>query len=187
MKNSFNPFKVFYIEIWKEHPIYTNYEASNFGNIRSLNYNKTGKTKEIKQCLHTGGYPYFTVCVDGKSKKILSHRFIWECWNNLIPEGLEIDHIDTDRTNNSLSNLRQGTPKENSNNVISCKHRSEILTNNKKLSKTVLQYSLQGEFIKEYPSSWEVQRETGYNRANISNCCRGIQKTAYGFLWSYAV
>lgn len=183
MKNSYNPYKVFYIEVWKAHPIYKNYEASNFGNIRSLNYYRTGKTKELKQSLNkTDGYLYFGIWVDSKLKTIKSHRFIFECWNGLIPKGLEIDHIDTVRNNNSLSNLRLGTSKENSNNVLT----RQKLINNTKKSKKVNQYSLQGDFIKEYPSTKEIERELGFDNSHIGKCCNGKLKTAYGFLWRYA-
>ena len=48
----------------------------------------------------------------------------------------------------------------------------------------VLQYTLDGVFIKEWPSATSVV-EIGYNQTNISNVCRKKQYTAYGFLWKY--
>lgn len=42
------------------------------------------------------------------------HRLVWEAWNERpIPDGREIDHIDTLRWHNELSNLRVVTHKEN--------------------------------------------------------------------------
>lgn len=52
-------------------------------------------------------------------------------------------------------------------------------------SKTIVQYSINGEFIKEWPSSMEIQRVLGYLNSNISRCCRGDRKTAYKFIWKY--
>lgn len=49
-------------------------------------------------------------------------------------------------------------------------------------SKTIIQYSINGEFIKEWPSSMEIQRVLGYLNSNISRCCRGDRKTAYKFI-----
>ena len=43
-------------------------------------------------------------------------RRVWKLANGKIPPGLEIDHIDNDRTNNDLSNLRLATRAENARN-----------------------------------------------------------------------
>ena len=51
--------------------------------------------------------------------------------------------------------------------------------------KPVLQYSLTGEFIKEWVSTSTAARETGVNVGNISLCCRGKYKQAGGFVWKY--
>ena len=45
----------------------------------------------------------------------------------------------------------------------------------------VIQLSLDGEFIAEYPSMKEAERITGVK--NISNCCRGYYQSAGGFKW----
>jgi hypothetical protein len=54
--------------------------------------------------------------------------------------------------------------------------------------KTVHQYDLLGNFIKEW--SYMQDAEVFYNKKrsnNISSCIRGRQKTAYGFIWEYKV
>ena len=56
---------------------------------------------------------------------------------------------------------------------------------NGKCSKKVLQFTLDGELIKEWPSVMECSRN-GYDFRNISACCRGERKSAYGFKWCYA-
>ena len=45
-----------------------------------------------------------------------NHRYIWELFNGPIPEGFQIDHIDGNRSNNRLENLRVVSPSENSRN-----------------------------------------------------------------------
>lgn len=52
-------------------------------------------------------------------------------------------------------------------------------------SKVVLQYSLDGTFIKEYPSTKEVERKFRFDQGNISACCLGKYKTAYGYIWRF--
>lgn len=60
---------------------------------------------------------------------------------------------------------------------------------NEKLSKSkyksICQYDLDGKFIKEWESGLNIEKETGFNRKNISACCRGVRKTAYGYIWKF--
>jgi hypothetical protein len=51
--------------------------------------------------------------------------------------------------------------------------------------KSVLQYTLDGIFIKEYPSAREASRATNAHWKNISNCCNGNKKTHLGFMWKF--
>lgn len=53
-------------------------------------------------------------------------------------------------------------------------------------SKPVLQIDKNtNEVIAEFPSMIEVERQFGFSFKNISCCCRGITKSAYGFKWRY--
>lgn len=52
-------------------------------------------------------------------------------------------------------------------------------------SKAVLQFDLEGNFVKEYPSVGTALREIGAKGACISNCSLGKGKTAAGFQWKY--
>lgn len=73
--------------------------------------NKFGRKVGHKQ---KNGYMYVTVC----GKQILMHRFVWEAFNGEIPDGMEIDHINTIRSDNRLENMRLVTSKENKHNPI---------------------------------------------------------------------
>lgn len=54
------------------------------------------------------------------------------------------------------------------------------------MSKTVEQYDLKtGDVINTFYSTREAGRQTGFDSSGISKCCRGKQKTAYGFGWRY--
>lgn len=46
-------------------------------------------------------------------KKRLAHRIVWMINNGNIPEGMQIDHVDGDKKNNVLSNLRLATKSQN--------------------------------------------------------------------------
>lgn len=39
-----------------------------------------------------------------------------------------------------------------------------------------MQYDLEGNFIKEWVTTMEIQRQLNYHRSNISNCCNGLVK-----------
>ena len=52
-------------------------------------------------------------------------------------------------------------------------------------SKAILQYTVDGVFVKEFVSTAEAHRQTNINVNCIKDCCRGRQKTAGGFIWRY--
>lgn len=52
--------------------------------------------------------------------------------------------------------------------------------------KPVIQLSLSGDFIAEYPSAKQAERETGFYNGNIIACCKGKKKTVGGYKWQYA-
>ena len=54
-----------------------------------------------------------------------------------------------------------------------------------KKKKTVLQFTLEGKFIKEWPSAIDAEREGGFSSECIYNVCKGKQKTHYNFIWRY--
>ena len=64
------------------------------------------------------GYKHFTFSYKGKSKTLQYHRVLYYAHNNqwnLLDSSMEnvIDHIDGDKTNNCISNLRVVTQQEN--------------------------------------------------------------------------
>lgn len=74
--------------------------------------NKYGKEVGFKN--GNKGYKYVQV----GDKKVPIHRFIWEAFNGEIPEGMEIDHINTIRNDNRLCNLRMVSSSQNKRNPI---------------------------------------------------------------------
>lgn len=54
-----------------------------------------------------------------------------------------------------------------------------------KISKKVVQKTIEGEIIKIWDSAKQVQRETPFSQANISRCCNGVYSQSYGFKWEY--
>jgi len=54
---------------------------------------------------------YHVVIIDGGPHQL--HRIIWAYHNGPIPEGIFIDHIDGNKSNNKIDNLRAATPSQN--------------------------------------------------------------------------
>ena len=57
-----------------------------------------------KEVGHVTVKGYRTVKIKNKNYQV--HRIIWEMFNNPIPDGFEIDHINRNRDDNKLENLR---------------------------------------------------------------------------------
>lgn len=91
---------------------FDDYEISNLGNCRRKQ--KNGEYKYIKGSLASGGYKYFQVKRDGKRINKFFHHLVAEQFIGERPNGLVIDHIDINKLNNNVNNLRYVSSKENS-------------------------------------------------------------------------
>lgn len=54
-----------------------------------------------------------------------------------------------------------------------------------KLKKAVFQFDLNDKFIKEWDGFIDIKCELNYDQSTIRKCCKGRQKTAYGYIWKY--
>ena len=91
------------------HHIYTNFGANKYGQI----YNKKTNRCIIGNLL-LSGYLKTTLNQIGLSPKyFLVHRFVYECYDGNIPDGMQINHIDSNRQNNCINNLELVTQSEN--------------------------------------------------------------------------
>ena len=180
-------------EIWKDIPNYEGiYKISNLGRVKSLERFKKGKNdslasvkeKILKPSITRNGYYQVCLWKQSTQKHYFVHRLVWEAFNGKIPEGIEVNHIDENPLNNKLENLNLLTHTDNINWGTRTKRAREKATNGK-CSKKVLQYNLEGIFIKEYPSIIEVERQLGFLNSNIVQCCKGKYKQMYGYIWKY--
>ena len=107
-------------EVWKDIPHYEGqYQASNLGKIRSLDriivkndgkiQNRKGKV--LSQTKNKWGY--YCLRISGKNYRV--HRLIYMTFVGDIPDGMQVNHIDENKGNNSVSNLNLMTNKENCN------------------------------------------------------------------------
>lgn len=180
-------------EIWKPIKGYEGlYDISSLGRVRSLSrvvesrkgvYYKT-KDKILNPWKNkTVEYLMVTLYKNGKSKKILLHRLLAIAF---IPNPYKkpcIDHINGNRTDNRLENLRWCTYMENTNSPLCLNKMIKCMEH---LAKRIAQISIiDGSIIETYNSSGDVERKTGFHRGNITACCRGESETSYGYKWKY--
>ena len=175
------------------------YKVSNLGRILSLNYRNTGKAELMNPIANTNGYLRVCLSKNGEDKWCLVHRLVAQTFLPNPENKPEINHKiegDEGKTMNMVIFNEDGTidkerttiewvtPKENSNYATRNERISKAMTNGK-LSKRVIQLSLNGELIKEWESTQECGRN-GFKQSAVSACCRGELKQYKGFLWMYA-
>ena len=113
------------------------------------------------------GYLYVCLCKDGQKKWYRVHRLVAMAYIP-NPDNLpQVDHIDNDRTHNYVNNLQWITCRDNV---------------RKGRNKPILQFSLDGELIREWECTADVGKEVS---KNINNCLKGRCKTAYNYIWRY--
>lgn len=94
--------------MWKQHPIYSNIEASICGRIR----NKTTGTV-LKPEINERGYLRIATRIDGKRKNLKVHRLVAETYIENMYNYPDVDHLSRDKQDNSVGNLEWVSRKEN--------------------------------------------------------------------------
>ena len=109
-------------EMWKDIKGYEGlYQISNLGRVKSLNrMMKKRKCIETikKPTLSNKGYYRLPLYNNGKVKMYAIHNLVAEAFIDNPYNKLTVDHIDRNKTNNVVSNLRWATHKEQ------CKNRN---------------------------------------------------------------
>lgn len=156
-----------------------NYHVTRDGKVYSLNYRRTGEVKELKQCTGNHGYNIVVLNHNGTKKMVQVSRLVALAYIPNPDNKPEVDHINRISTDDRVENLRWATRSEN---VLNRgKFKLPNYPKNIKGSKPVK--CIETGVV--YPSTNEIQRQLGFSQGNISECCRGKRKSAYGFRWKY--
>ena len=201
-------------EIWKDIKGYEGkYKISNLGHILMLGaYSDGRKYKQglKKTRVDKGGYEYVNLTNwEGKVETVKIHRLVAEAFIPNPENKPCIDHIDCNRTNNNVDNLRWVTYKENANNPITrinlskalikvceseenrqkkryvAKIQKNIEARRIKIIKPILQFDKNGIFISEFSSVTEAAQSVNGNVTSIIRNCKGKRPSAYGYIWRY--
>lgn len=190
-------------EIWRtpihKGEIYDNYQVSNLGRMMNLNYRGTGRAELMKLSDNGHGYSEVGLSKNKKTKNCYVHRLVAEtflpnpdnkpCINHKIEgdKGKSINMVffNEDGSVDEEKTTIEWCSYEYNNNYGTVKERiAKTQINDPNKSKRVLQLTLDGEFIREWPSTKECERN-GFNRGAVSACCRGERKTHKGYIWKY--
>lgn len=131
-------------------------------------------------------HPPPTYTKDQLGDYIFNHPDFDRLYNNWMESGYKrnmkpsIDRLD-DYKGYSFDNIRLVEWGVN----FRRSHRDRLNGVNNKTSRAVLQYDLEGNFVKEYYSIKQAERETGICNSHIGATCKGKQKTSGGFKWQY--
>ena len=156
--------------VYYVHPIYDLYAGSKDGNVINI----------IKQVPHkgnktNGGYLKVSVRKHSQSgvKSYHVHRFVWECFNGVIPEGIVIDHVNNDKEDNRLCNLQLITQQ------LNCKKASKdrdytFAAKNCENRKCVKATNQNTNEVSYYNSLYAVNQHLGINAGIVKMVCEGL-------------
>ena len=161
--------------VYSVHPIYDLYASDKNGNV--INIIKKVPNKGTKN--HSG---YMQCCVrkyGGKQKKYSVHRFVWKCFNGIIPEGKVIDHINNDKEDNRLCNLQLLTQQDN------CKKSSKnrdytFVAKNHENKKCVKVINKNANEVSYYNSMYAIKQHLDINIGIVKMVCEGLNNCKSG-------
>lgn len=155
------------MEVWKKvnsiegFEEYGNYEVSNLGKIRNCISNKILKPRVLKS-----GYLLVCLSTNGKAKNFYLHRLIALAFLPNPNNFTDVDHINSDKTNNAIDNLQwlshENNVKKSNNKQVLCIELNRI-----------------------FESTTEASKQLGLEQCNISRCCNGERKTCGGYHWDF--
>jgi hypothetical protein len=151
------------------------YLITNFGRGFAL------KTNTECKFILRNGYRYISLRNGDLHDQVLVHHLVYKAFNlDFVEEkGKVIDHIDGDKLNNRLENLRYITCSENG--VNACK-------NNKNINPVyaVIAFDDVGNFVQEFESIKDATKFIGHSTStHITSCLNQKQKTSGGYIWRY--
>lgn len=161
------------MEVWKDIEGYEGlYQVNQFGEIKSL----CGKKERmLKSCKNKDGYLKIYLYKNGHKKGYYVHRLVAKAFCDGYEEGLQVNHIDEDKTNNYYLNLEWCTCKYNINHGT---HNERSSEGHKKKVRCI-------DLDIIFDSVGKAGEYMGCDYTNISRCVRGVQKTTCGYHWEY--
>lgn len=159
----------------RPHPIHTEYYASEHNEVFGP------KTNKPIGYQHDDGYYVLGITKRKTNQNFtyLKHIFIYECFNGIVDSNIyEIDHIDSDKSNNNLANLQKLTKVEHAKKTA--KNRSGTTSAGEPIIRYQIDENGDKINITDYKSIESAKKETGWSKIQraVSN-----KKIYYNFYW----
>lgn len=168
------------------------YKVSNYGRIKTLNYNRMGLEKIMK--FFTDNYGYFQIkfSKNGKYYHKKVHRLVAEVFIPNPKNKAEVNHINpvtTEFCDNRVTNLEWVTREENARHTVVCGNmfKPTLGKFGKKhhMSKPIVQLDLKKDLIKEWENARDIQRNLGIDFRYVSRNCHHRCLTCHGFIFMF--
>lgn len=164
------------------------YQVSNMGRVRSCDHivkngkgNKFVKGKILKPNKNSHGYLSIKTSKKYGSKHLAVHRLVAKAFISNPHNFREVNHKDEVKDNNIVTNLEWCNHSYNAL-YGTCQERL-IKYKQKRIN---MKDKNSGKVITSFVSMKNASEKLGICRSQISAVCRGIRKTAGGFIWEYA-
>ena len=131
------------------------------------------------------GYLEVILYRDKTPKYSLVHRLVAQAFIPNPESKLTVDHIDRNKQNNCVSNLRWCSLSENMNNPNTIEHCKNIFANDSRNKHHTSVVCLKNDVIIHQYSSINDAVKDGFSGPSISNVCAGRQKSHKGYEWRY--
>lgn len=173
------------MEIWKDIEGFEGlYQVSNYGNV------KNRKGHIMRPATDKDKRQHLVLSKNGKQWTKKVHRLVALAFIPNPCNYKEVNHKDENPSNNNVKNLEWCNRTYNQHYGTAIQRMAESMKGKfvgakSVLSKCIFQYSVDGNFMREWESIHAIKRELNINVANISSCCSGKRQSAGGYVWKY--
>lgn len=165
---------------------FSDYSVSPDGRI----FNRLGR--EMKPHKNKDGYMMVTLCGEGYVKQCGVHRIVATAFIPNPHNKPQVNHLDTDKTNNAVDNLQWATPSENLKHAYEHGVKRSYLTHEDRMNGARIhaEKTRRSVYVEELDKIFKsvnfCARELGCSASGISRCCNGLVEQYHGFHFHFA-